>query len=479
VLLIKYEICSSYFFLTLDGVYSNSVYDQTNDLVPRCVTLSTVSQRQNVSILAKPVSNKELYFSLQEIRLNPTESHRDDEIINITHQAYQFQIINTVNDHELVKARVFWNVNGPDYFALNGKMLPQNILVFEPDLLGSYIVQAIVQDENNNCISVERRFGVTHLASDSILLKDSFLRWNNFFKNKFSDIGKLKSQNSTPKFKYLDQIKLKRFSNSRMGRGVKIALLDSGIAFDHPELILNLNHNRQFKSGWNFVDQHEIAFDDSGHGTAVAGLAVGQKGGVAPGAQIIPIRVLNVFGEAKAKDIAAGIFWAIEQKVDIILAAFGESETDFRDILKPSLDAAEKNHILIITSAGNHGVSLNSQPQFPACSGHSNILTVTSLLSNGELAPYSNYGENCVDIAAPGGDVNPPSVEVPSVNFAEQGLYVRKFGTSLSVGIVGGIAALIKSKHPEWKAAQIKAEILKKGIPDSRLEEKVKNSLRL
>src|SRR5690606_21294642 len=101
------------------------------------------------------------------------------------------------------------------------------------------------------------------------------------------------------------------------GRGIKIALLDTGIDYNHPEL------SQSYRGGYDFINDDDDPMDDNGHGTHVAGiLAAAQDGkgivGIAPDAEIYAIKVSDKKGSGSFSDLAKGIAWAIDNDIDIV-----------------------------------------------------------------------------------------------------------------------------------------------------------------
>ena len=249
------------------------------------------------------------------------------------------------------------------------------------------------------------------------------------------------------------------------GRGVRIAVLDSGVAYSDrgrfrrsPDL-----RSTRFAAGYDFVDNDPRPHDENGHGTHVTStIAESTNNGVgltglAYGATIIPVRVLDEDGEGDAARIADAIRWAARRKVDIINLSL-EFGTDVRAKEIPSLlDAlvfAERRGVLVVGAAGNEGDRIVA---FPARS--SRVLAVGATTEHGCLSDFSNLGRG-LDIVAPGGgtdalvgDANCRPDETPGrpifqITFA--GASLRRFGlpnvyegTSMAAPHVTGAAALV------------------------------------
>ena len=249
------------------------------------------------------------------------------------------------------------------------------------------------------------------------------------------------------------------------GRGVRIAVLDSGVAYADrgrfrrsPDL-----RSTRFAAGYDFVDNDPRPYDENGHGTHVAStIAESTNNGVgltglAYGATIIPVRVLDEHGEGDAARIADAVRWAARRRVDVINLSL-EFGTDVRAREIPSLLGAlafaERRGVLVVGAAGNEGDRVVA---FPARS--SRVLAVGATTEHGCLSDFSNLGRG-LDLVAPGGgtdaalgDANCRPDETPGrpifqVTF--RGASLRRFGlpdvyegTSMAAPHVSATAALI------------------------------------
>lgn len=213
------------------------------------------------------------------------------------------------------------------------------------------------------------------------------------------------------------------------GAGAKVAILDSGIDYNHPDLKDN------YKGGYNFVYENNDPFDDSryGHGTHLAGI-IGAKDngtgvvGVAPEASLYAVKVLNGGLMGSTSDILAGIEWAITNKMNVINMSFGApmDSQAFRD----SCDLAYKAGIILIGAAGNFNQPIVDNP-----AGFDSVIAVSATANDDSRAPFSNYGTK-VELSAPG-------VAIKST--VPGGGYGVLSGTSQAVPHVAGVAALIIS----------------------------------
>ena len=251
---------------------------------------------------------------------------------------------------------------------------------------------------------------------------------------------------------------------------VIIAVIDSGIDLNHPDLKSNIwvntgeipgngvddDHNGYIDDvyGWNFVADNNNVKDDDGHGTHVSGIiaAVGNnnKGiaGVMWNCTIMSVKFLDKDGTGYVDDAVSAIKYAVKMGASIISCSWGGE--DYSKALKDVIDASSA---LVVCAAGNDASSEDDDvlPVYPACFTSKNIISVTATDENDELAYFSNYGVNSVDVAAPGTHIYST---LPGSHYG----YMS--GTSMAVPYVSGLAGLIKSIRPDLTAVQIKYSIL-------------------
>ena len=162
-----------------------------------------------------------------------------------------------------------------------------------------------------------------------------------------------------------------------------------------------------------------------GHGTMVAGLIRL----VAPGAEIVPIRVFDGNGTAHAVDIVRAIYWATDHGADVINMSFSLAETS--PALRKAIQYAEARGVVMVAAAGNQGDRARVFPAaFPEVLG----VAAQSNAADGSLALFSNFGPSVAEIAAPGSAL---------ITTFPGGLYAASWGTSFSAPLVSGSAALL------------------------------------
>jgi type VII secretion-associated serine protease mycosin len=232
------------------------------------------------------------------------------------------------------------------------------------------------------------------------------------------------------------------------GASTVLAVLDTGVDRDHPDLAPNL------VTGRDVVNRDADPSDDNGHGTAVAGVVGAVTGngtgvaGVAWNAKIMPVKVLRADGTGFDGDIAAGITWAADHGADIInlsLGGFGSSTA-----LDQAIDYALARDVLVVAAAGNEAAGV---PSYPAAIP--GVLAVAATDAQGQFAWFSNHGP-WITLAAPGiGIVSTALAAGPTPAIASA------TGTSFSSPIVAGVAALVRERHPAWRWDKVAYELVR------------------
>ncbi|WP_256923299.1 S8 family serine peptidase [Streptomyces sp. 13-12-16] len=248
------------------------------------------------------------------------------------------------------------------------------------------------------------------------------------------------------------------------GKGVKIAVLDTGVDATHPDLKGQVTASKNFTSA-------DGTGDKVGHGTHVASIAAGtgakSKGkykGVAPGARILNGKVLDDSGFGDDSGILAGMEWAAAQGADVVNMSLGGTDTPEVDPLEAAVDklSAEKG-VLFAIAAGNEG------PQSIGSPGSADAaLTVGAVDDKDALADFSSTGPRVgdgaikPDVTAPGVDITAASAKGNAI--AEEvgekpAGYMTISGTSMATPHVAGAAAILKQQHPEWTSAELKGAL--------------------
>jgi thermitase len=208
---------------------------------------------------------------------------------------------------------------------------------------------------------------------------------------------------------------------------VTIAILDTGVELSHPDLFVKI------LPGYDFVNRDDIAQDDNGHGTHVAAIAAASTNngvgmaGVDPGANIMPVKVLDAFGNGTNANVAAGITWATDQGAQVINLSLGGSFPS--SVLEDAVNYAYERGVIMVAAAGNSGVGSVLYPAaYPA------VIAVAATDNSNNRANFSNFGAE-VDVAAPGANI---------YSAYPGGGYGYRSGTSMAAPHVAGLAAILR-----------------------------------
>lgn len=264
------------------------------------------------------------------------------------------------------------------------------------------------------------------------------------------------------------------------GAGVRIAVVDTGIWYYHPDLYQNID----FEAGASFVPGVPDFLDDEGHGTHVAGIiAANDDGrgvkGIAPNATLIPIKVLSRDGTGCISWLADGIIHAVKQRADIINLSLGtylkksgyppyytaNQATLIRKMIRNVVNWATSQGVIVINSAGNASLDFDHSGDIisiPTEEGNGIVVSATGPVGLEYFdtpASYTNYGSSVILLSAPGGDFRyypeygwwNDMVLSTSING-----WMWAAGTSMSSAMVAGTAALVIEKYGRIRPGQLK-----------------------
>ena len=274
---------------------------------------------------------------------------------------------------------------------------------------------------------------------------------------------------------YLEQIQAEQAWQQTTGSAdILIAVIDSGIQIEHPDLqgkiwtnpgeiagnhldddgngYVNDVHGWHFYQSWNgdtyIPAQDNQVADDFGHGTHITGIlaATADNGigitGLSWRSQVLPIKVLDANGVGAYSDIALGIRYAVDNGADIINLSLGGTEPS--ETLKDAVDYALKKGVLVVAAAGNTGKDLLYPAALPQ------VIAVGASDSQDNRASFSNTGPE-LDLVAPG-------TYIYSTWY--RGNYFSKSGTSMAAPLVAGVASLVWARWPALDATEVAAKIL-------------------
>ena len=246
------------------------------------------------------------------------------------------------------------------------------------------------------------------------------------------------------------------------GRGVRVALLDTGIDVSHPDLRGRVVGSAVF-AGDNLLDRQ-------GHGTHVAGIIAGSGSasarrfsGVAPDAALLVARVLDDRGAGWSSDVMAGLDWAVVQGARVVnLSLSSEHYGDGSDALSLFCDAVVQQGVVVCVAAGNDGPAPHSVGA-PGCARQ--VLTVGASTDADGIAEFSAHGPTAdgrikPDVLFPGTLITSTRARGTHMGASQGDLYTEASGTSMATAHASGVAALLLEADPTATPAEVKAHLL-------------------
>jgi subtilisin family serine protease len=212
---------------------------------------------------------------------------------------------------------------------------------------------------------------------------------------------------------------------------VRVAIIDSGIDYNHPDLKNN------YAGGFNFVGNNSNPMDDNGHGTHVAGTVAAIKNavgvvGVAPEARLYGLKVLGANGSGSFSNVIKALQWAVDNGIKITNNSYGSSG-DPGTLVKAAFDNSYAAGVLHIAAAGNSG----------NCSGNTNSVGYPARYASVVAVAATNQSDvrPCFSSTGPAVELSAPGVTIRSTKMG--GGYVDYSGTSMASPHVAGVAALV------------------------------------
>jgi subtilisin family serine protease len=228
------------------------------------------------------------------------------------------------------------------------------------------------------------------------------------------------------------------------GRGIRVAVVDSGLEYDHPALEgcvrggVGVDYDPEAEDGVRFVEEDQPQ-DMFGHGTACAGIIHS----LAPEAELYSVRVLGKKATGRAVQFAGGLRWAIEQGMQVINLSLSTSKEEYYALFHQIADEAYFSNILLVSAVNNIPA-----PSYPSL--YSSVVSVAAHEGHDPFTYYYNPNPP-VEFGAPGIDVE--------VAWKDK-QYLVSTGNSFAAPHIAGIVALIRSKHPELTPFQVKTVLL-------------------
>lgn len=259
------------------------------------------------------------------------------------------------------------------------------------------------------------------------------------------------------------------------GMGVTVAMLDTGVAF-HPDF------NNRIIAFKDFVHGKKRLYDDSGHGTHVAGclcgsgyISSGKYRGIAPSSRLVVGKVLDEKGDGNIESMAQGINWVLDKQreydIRILNISIGMGENTDKErmnILLELVDEAWQSGIIVVCAAGNMGPDAMTISPLGA---RREVITVgcheggyfgnrKQLCENYSGRGPSPYAMKKPDIVAPGTDIISCNAWIKKAGRFYRNAYIAKSGTSMATPIVSGGLALLLQKYPFYSNEQAKQKLL-------------------
>ncbi len=235
----------------------------------------------------------------------------------------------------------------------------------------------------------------------------------------------------------VDRIDAEKAWSASTGASIRVAVLDTGIDTDHPELM------GVYAGGYDFINIDDDPEDDNGHGTHCAGIIAAAKDateagvvGVAYDVDLFAVKVLNSQGSGSYSQVISGIQWAITNDMDVISMSLSGSSGS--DSLKAACDNAKTAGVIIVAAAGNSGKKNTALDtvQYPA--HYDSVIAVGATDSSDKRASWSSTG-SALDVVAPG---------VGIWSTYNDGKYRSFSGTSMACPHVAGTVALMLATDP-------------------------------
>lgn len=230
---------------------------------------------------------------------------------------------------------------------------------------------------------------------------------------------------------------------------VIVAVVDSGIDGSHPEF------EGQLVPGFDFTLKEPAPggnVDGYGHGTHVAGVIGARSNnglggaGIAPGCKLMPVRIFNDFGHSEGALSAAAVIWAVDHGAKVINASWGSPMEG--EASKAAYQYAISKDVVFVAAVGNSGKE--DTMYYPGASEEAIGVAATTDIDG--WASFSTFGE-WVDLAAPGKGI------LSTYPLSKGNGYRIMEGTSMAAPFVSAAAALVRSQHPDWSQARVRAQL--------------------
>jgi subtilisin family serine protease len=262
---------------------------------------------------------------------------------------------------------------------------------------------------------------------------------------------------------------------------IKIAVIDTGVDYTHPDLKSQIDVNQDELNGkpgvdddgngyvddiygYDFANKDGNPMDGHGHGTHCAGvIGAGHNSigiaGVMSNVRIVPIKFLSDSGSGETIDAISSIDYAIKRGVHVMSNSWGGGDKE--QSLLDAITAAETAGITFVAAAGNESANNDKTPSYPANYEVSNVVSVGSFTGTGVKSSFSNYGVKTVHVTAPGSTI---------LSTYKNGGYASLSGTSMATPHVAGVVGLLLSKEPNLTPVEIRDRLINTSVKTEKLK---------
>ena len=272
----------------------------------------------------------------------------------------------------------------------------------------------------------------------------------------------------------------KAWTVSRGRSTVKIAVIDTGVDYDHPDLKNNILMNEaEFNGtdgvdddgngyvddvfGYDFANNDGDPMDGHGHGTHCAGVIGATHNrsgvrGVMGRVKVLPIKLLTDSGSGTLENAVKAIDYAIKMKVHVMSNSWGGGGAN--ESLREAIQAANEAGIVFTAAAGNSTNNNYKNPAYPASYKVDNVISVGSMDGNGKKSWFSNYGKESVHVFAPGSDI---------LSTVKKSKYKKMSGTSMATPFVSGAIGLLLTHEKNLTPKEIRDRVMGTAVPNKKL----------
>tara|TARA_R110002072_G_scaffold534_8_gene4276 strand:+ start:26159 stop:27853 length:1695 start_codon:yes stop_codon:yes gene_type:complete len=362
-----------------------------------------------------------------------------------------------------------------------------------------------VLSQNNDVEYVEPNFIYSIIDTKEVSAVDSLLSslnpvqrsFNSPNDPKFGELWGLKNTGSnepggrSPGRAGADVNALNAWEITKGSRNVKVAVIDTGIDYNHPDLVGNMWVNEAEKNGeagvdddgngyvddihgYDFANNDGDPIDGHSHGTHCAGTigAVHNNGvgvaGVMADVTLVAVKFLTDSGSGSTANAIKSIDYATKVGVDIMSNSWGGGGRS--EALKEAIERAAEAGIIFTAAAGNSSTDNDSRPHYPSNYQVENVVSVAAHTAQDTLASFSCYGKRTVHIAAPGHNI---------LSTVKNGGYKAYSGTSMATPHVSGVLGLLVSHEGRMPHAEMKERLLATSIPVASYRGKTINGGRI